>query len=238
MKRWFGIFFILILGLEAGTTASGELGQGYTYWSSFKPGTMVAFRYQSTAIGKNSNQIRFQLNSVDPDRAVIIQDVDTSTEPKALVKGIKTSLEFKAEEFARKKEDLFHGGLNINLASAIWGTEDEVQRSAEELIVHGTRIPTIKSHWDEDLRTIEARLNDSEKTKIKSFIEAISLCVTSLENPFNIAGRIPFFDINDPAQALAFVDEWKTIQVESLAALQKLREEYPKLRNIKLKYQR
>ncbi len=371
MKRWFGIFFILILSLEAGTTASNELGQGYTYWSSFKPGTMVAFRYQSTAIGKNFIQIRFRLNSVDPDRAVIIQDLDTSSEPNALVKGIKTSLEFKAEEFARKKEDLFHGGLQINLDPAIWGTEDEVQRSAEELIVQGTRIPTdrlrisiekpgvrntltvwtspkipgnvvkavrdiqagsdslheeieavefsafpaspdeiarlraarkpvaadvnardlffyearfmddmadlqklllrsqklmsslhpdssdqdwnefnkfifiyqesigtIKSHWDEDLRTIEGRLNDSERMKIKSLIEAISLCVTSLEKPFKFAGRITFLDIRDPVQALAFVDECKTIQLESLAAWEKLREEYPKLRNMKLKYQR
>jgi hypothetical protein len=143
MKTRFFLIFLIVLVAQAGYTAAVDLRPGYTYWSSYKPGTMVSFRYLTTGSGSDRNIVlTVGLKSVDPDRAILVYKEVSSPDLKGSTRGMEFLIEYKSSEFARAKEDLFHGVFPVNIASEIADTEAAVEKGAEDLIVNGIRIRT------------------------------------------------------------------------------------------------
>jgi hypothetical protein len=139
------LLFILLFLFEfwVGSAAAADLGPGYTYWSSFKPGTMVSFRCLMTGSWKNRNMmLTVRLKSVDPDRAVLGYEETPRPGSDAAVLGKEVLIEFRASEFSRVKEDLFHGVLSTNIIREMGELEAQFEEGAEELTIKGIPIRT------------------------------------------------------------------------------------------------
>lgn len=123
--------FLFFIGFGAGNAAAAELGPGYKYWSSYKPGTTVSFRSVATGSGSDLNTVlTVSVKSVDPDRAVLVFKESSSLGPNASAPGSGASIEFKASAFAREKEDLFHDMLPVNIAREIAESEAVIETKA------------------------------------------------------------------------------------------------------------
>jgi hypothetical protein len=134
------ILFILF-GLSAGFAASASVGPGYAHWSSFKPGTSVTFQWRTVSSVKSRNMIlTVRLKSVDPDRVVLGYEETPLDGPDAFLPGKEALIEFKASEFSRAKEDLFHGVLSTSIAREMAETDARYEKEAEVLTVKGMPI--------------------------------------------------------------------------------------------------
>jgi len=98
---------MIAFGIPSGYAATVDLGPGYTYWSSFKPGTMVSFRCLATGSGPDRNTLlTFRLKSVDPDLAILDSQDTALSGPGGSAQSFISPIEFKATKFARNKEEL------------------------------------------------------------------------------------------------------------------------------------
>jgi hypothetical protein len=141
VKRRLFLIFPVVFWVWVGPAAAADLGQGYTYWSSYKPGTRVSFRSVTTGSGSDRNTaLTFSVKLVDPDRAILVIKEESSPEAKGSRPGMESLIEFKASAFAREKEDLFKGMLPVNIAREIAEPEAEIEKGAEDLTVNGIRI--------------------------------------------------------------------------------------------------
>ncbi len=156
----FLLLILLLFDFWAGSAVAADLGAGYTYWSSFKPGTMVSFRCLMTGSWKNRNMnLTIRLKSVDPDRAVLGYEETPMSGSDAAVLGKEVLIEFRASEFSRVKEDLFQGVLSTSIAREMGELEAQFEEGAEDLTVKGIPIRTdrIRNVYRPPVRIEDAR---------------------------------------------------------------------------------
>lgn len=138
------LLFPLIL-FAGNVSQTAEIGPGYPYWSTYKPGTMVSFRCLTTGSGADQTIIRtFTLNSVNPD--VVLADwrefpaqAAGAAPAKPSQSALGMRLEFRASASPKENEDNFKKMLVTNIENLL-NDPDKIVERTENVIVKGRPI--------------------------------------------------------------------------------------------------
>jgi hypothetical protein len=123
---------------------------GYSYWSRFRPGTYVIFRYSLRSPASDQDMLKMiTLKEITPD-AVVLEfresaDVPSGTSPQeGLSAAVERSrFEFRAADEAFQKKDLFGGELSLSPAYILEDYDNEkTGEGVEDIDWQGTKLPT------------------------------------------------------------------------------------------------
>lgn len=126
-----------------------EISGGYSYWSRYKPGTYVAFRYSlKTAQSAQVMLKTIELREVRPD-AVVLQFKESPDPPSenslqnnTKAAGQKNLFFFQEADDGFGSMDLFDGQLSLSPAGILEDPQGErAGEGVEELIWKGTKLP-------------------------------------------------------------------------------------------------